>query len=74
MHEMVIRSLNIGLPKKEVFKNKEITTGIAKTPVTHSLHLGRCGVEGDGVADLKHHGGPDKAVCAYNLDYPYNDT
>ncbi|MCP4353464.1 MAG: MOSC domain-containing protein [Desulfobacterales bacterium] len=69
MLEMVVRSLNIGLPKKEIFNNKEITTGIAKIPVAHSLHLGKCGFEGDGVADLKHHGGADKAVCVYSLDY-----
>ncbi|MDM8516695.1 hypothetical protein QUF76_10885 [Desulfobacterales bacterium HSG16] len=53
----VVKSLNIGMPKKEIFKNREITTGIAKTPITHSVHLGKCGFTGDGVADLKHHGG-----------------
>ncbi len=32
----------------------------------------RQGFEGDGVGDLKHHGGSDKAVCAYSIDhYPY---
>jgi len=31
--------------------------------------LGFTNLEGDGQADLKHHGGPDKAVLAYPLDH-----
>ena len=27
------------------------------------------GHEGDGVGDRKHHGGADKAVCAYSVDH-----
>lgn len=62
----VIESLNIGLPKKEIFRGAEVTTGICKVPVSGPLHLNRTGFEGDGVADLRHHGGPDKAVCVYS--------
>ena len=69
---MIVESLNIGLPKKENFYGKEIITGIRKQPVAGSLHLGKLGFENDGVGDLKHHGGDDKAVCVYSLDhYPY---
>ena len=69
---MIAESLNIGLPKKENFYGKEIITGIRKQPVAGSLHLGKLGFENDGVGDLKHHGGDDKAVCVYSLDhYPY---
>ena len=72
MKSMVVTSLNIGLPRKESFFGKEILTGICKQPVTGPLHLGRLGFENDGVGDLKHHGGRDKAVCVYSLDhYPY---
>lgn len=72
MKKMIVESLNIGLPKKENFYGKEIITGIRKQPVTGSLHLGKLGFENDGVGDLKHHGGDDKAVCVYSLDhYPY---
>jgi len=72
MKNMVVTSLNIGLPRKESFFGKEILTGICKQPVTGPLHLGRLGFENDGVGDLKHHGGKDKAVCVYSLDhYPY---
>ncbi len=72
MKNMVVESLNTGLPKKEIFHGREIITGICKQPVTGGLHLQRCGFEGDGVGDLKHHGGDDKAVCVYSLEhYPY---
>jgi MOSC domain-containing protein YiiM len=72
MYEMTVTSLNIGLPRKEIFHGKEITTGIGKRPVTHQVNLVKLGFEGDGVADTKNHGGRDKAVCVYSLDYyPY---
>ena len=72
MFEMVVESLNIGLPKKEVFYGKEITTGMCKRPVSVPLRLKKRGFDGDGVADTKNHGGVDKAVCVYSLDhYPY---
>ncbi|MBI4847671.1 MAG: MOSC domain-containing protein [Nitrospirae bacterium] len=67
-----VESLNIGIPKKEVFHGKEVMTGICKTPVSLHLHLTKTGFEGDGVADLKHHGGADKAVCVYSINHnPY---
>jgi MOSC domain-containing protein YiiM len=31
--------------------------------------LSNAGFENDGVGDLKHHGGSDKAVCVYSLDH-----
>jgi MOSC domain-containing protein YiiM len=72
MKAMIIESLNIGLPKKERFYGREIVTGICKVPVSEPLLLRQLGFEGDGVGDMKHHGGPDKAVCVYSTDhYPY---
>ena len=69
---MIIESLNIGLPKQERFYGRELLTGICKVPVSGPLLLKRLGFEGDGVGDLNHHGGPDKAVCVYSTDhYPY---
>lgn len=68
----IAEALNIGLPQRELFGGKEYFTGIRKLPVAGSLRLGKRGFEGDGVGDLKHHGGEDKAVCAYSVDhYPY---
>jgi len=66
---MIVESINIGLPKKELFHGKRSTTGIGKKSVSGPVSLTRLGFEGDGVADLKHHGGPDKAVCVYSLDH-----
>ena len=66
---MIIESLNIGLPVNEIFYGKEITTGIRKQPVSEPARLGSPGFEGDGVADKKHHGGPDKAVCVYSTEH-----
>ncbi|NJD57708.1 MAG: MOSC domain-containing protein [Nitrospirae bacterium] len=69
---MIIASLNTGLPRNETFFGKEIFTGICKQPAKGPLHLGTLGFENDGVGDLKHHGGNDKAVCVYSLDhYPF---
>ncbi len=72
MKTIVVESINIGLPKAEIFQGKETTTGICKKPVQGPLHLKKTGFEGDAVADLKNHGGEDKAVCVYSKDhYPY---
>lgn len=66
---MIVVSLNTGLPMKESFSGKEIITGICKQPATGSLNLEKLGFENDGVGDLKHHGGLDKAVCVYSRDH-----
>ena len=66
---MIIKSLNIGLPKKELFHGKEFITGMCKKPVTTPLVVTHQGFEGDGVGDLKHHGGRDKAVCVYSIEH-----
>jgi MOSC domain-containing protein YiiM len=67
-----VESLNIGLPKDEEFHGRKVRTGMCKTPISEALQLWQLGFEGDGVADLKHHGGADKAACVYILDhYPY---
>ena len=72
MDSLIIEWLNIARPVKETFFGKEIVTGICKRPVKGPVRLGKTGFEGDGVGDLKHHGGPDKAVCVYGIDhYPY---
>ncbi|MBZ0158507.1 MAG: MOSC domain-containing protein [Alphaproteobacteria bacterium] len=66
---MIIDTLSIGLPKKEVFNGREFITGICKTPVSGLLRLGKTGFEGDGVGDPRYHGGPNKAVCVYSREH-----
>ena len=69
---MIVESLNVGLPKEEIFDGKPITTGICKKPVSGQVTLRALGFEGDGVADKRNHGGVDKAICVYSLDhYPF---
>ena len=40
-------------------------SGILKEEVDEPVWLGRTNLVGDGQADLKHHGGPEKAVHVY---------
>lgn len=42
--------------------------GVPKRPVVAALLTGH-GVAGDRQLDLKHHGGPDRAVCLYALEH-----
>lgn len=65
-----INSINIGLPAKVTLpEGQPLYSGISKLPTSEKIYLNALGFEGDGVADNKNHGGPDKAVCAYCLDH-----
>lgn len=44
-------------------------TGFFKEPVSDAVWLGATNLDGDGQADLVHHGGPDKAVLAYSAEH-----
>ena len=59
---MKILSINVSLPKKIVFKNKSLTTSIFKEPTNRVIKLKKIGLDGDKQADLKLHGGPNKAL------------
>lgn len=48
---------------------KPWTTGTFKDPVIGPIWLGLTNLTGDGQADLKNHGGPDKAVNAYPYEH-----
>ena len=63
---MLIQSVNLGLPKAFVWQGKPVLTGIFKEPVMNPVHVHSLGVDGDGQADLRYHGGVDKAVYAYD--------
>ena len=75
---VVIEALCVGRPRAygtpgvDRGPQKYWTSAIAKTPVSGPLALSRTQLDGDGQADLIHHGGVDKAVCAYAAaHYPY---
>lgn len=60
-----IVSINVGQPKTVSYQKKDLLTGIYKSPADGPVILTQLHLEGDGQADLVHHGGMDKAVCAY---------
>lgn len=65
-------SLNVGKPKPLPYRGKSVPSSFVKTPVSGALWLLETGLDGDGQADLRNHGGPEKAVCVYPQEhYPY---
>lgn len=72
---MKINSVQVGKPQVFGDKNatqpmeKEWTSGIRKEPVTSPVSVHKTNIEGDAQADLRVHGGPDKAICAYPLEH-----
>ena len=65
---MKVLSIQVGLPKPLTRGGETITTGIIKKPVKGAVHAGPLGLEGDGQADPRFHGGRDKAVYVYPHD------
>jgi MOSC domain-containing protein YiiM len=65
-------SLNIGKPAVFVYEGRSVETGIFKNRTLGPVYLGAEQLDGDGQADMVHHGGADKAVCVYFAGhYPY---
>jgi MOSC domain-containing protein YiiM len=66
---MKIISLNVGLPRMVRDRDREVITGIFKSPVQGPVMLRRLNLDGDRQADLEVHGGRDKAVYAYPSEH-----
>ena len=66
---MKVISINVGKPKTVMIDGKPLTTGIFKKPVSGPLFVAKLNFAGDGQADLVHHGGRDKAICAYPSEH-----
>ncbi|WP_050182042.1 MOSC domain-containing protein [Domibacillus robiginosus] len=66
---MKVLSVNVGKPADLAYGRKVVQSGIRKIPVEKPLFLSKTGFEGDGQADLIHHGGEDKAVCVYPSEH-----
>ncbi|HXX71499.1 MAG TPA: MOSC domain-containing protein [Candidatus Acidoferrum sp.] len=66
---MKILSLNVGLPRRVLFHDREVMTAIFKSPVDGPLMLYRLNLNGDRQADLEVHGGTNKAVYAYASEH-----
>ena len=60
----------VGMPKQYSYesasgKQVPFESGIFKAPVTGPVWVGQTNVAGDGQSDLRHHGGPDRAVMMF---------
>jgi MOSC domain-containing protein YiiM len=60
-----IVSVNVGEPRTVPWRGREVTTAIWKSPVDGPVAVAGVSIAGDGQADRRVHGGPDKAVYAY---------
>ena len=58
-------SVNVGTPRTESWAGRLGRTAIDKRPVTGPVAVRELGLDGDQVADTKHHGGVFQAVYAY---------
>lgn len=66
---MRLVSLTISLPKFVAFRSQTVSTSIFKAPVEGRVFVRRLSLAGDGQADLRSHGGPNKAADAYPLEH-----
>lgn len=66
---MRVLSVNVGLPREVTSRGKRVTTGIYKGPVEGRVAVRTLNLDGDRQADLRVHGGWDKAVYAYPSEY-----
>jgi MOSC domain-containing protein YiiM len=66
---MQLVSVNVGQPRQVLWKNRTVTTGIFKEPVSDAVILRTLNLDGDKQADLSVHGGVNKAVYAYPVEH-----
>jgi MOSC domain-containing protein YiiM len=66
---MRVLSVNVGLPREVTWRGKPVTTGIYKEPVRGPVAVRALNLDGDGQADLRVHGGRDKALYAYPSEF-----
>ncbi len=62
-------SIQVGHPRQVKWRRRTVTTGIYKEPVAGRIRLRRNNLEGDKQADLRVHGGWDKAVYVYPSEH-----
>jgi MOSC domain-containing protein YiiM len=61
-------SVNVGQAQAIVDGGKSGSTGIFKNPTTAPVAVTTLGLDGDHIADTKHHGGVDQAVYVYSRE------
>ena len=50
-------SVNVGLPRDIVWRDRTVHTGVWKDPVQGRCRVGKLNLDGDGQGDLAGHGG-----------------
>ena len=61
-------SVNVGEPRLVEWAGRSVTTAIWKRPTDRRVLVEHDNLVGDAQADLRVHGGPDKAVYAYAME------
>lgn len=69
---MKVLSVNVGTPQEKQWEGRLVLTSIFKSPVTDRRKVSFVNIEGDEQADLRVHGGIDKAVYAYDISHYYH--
>ena len=69
MSNATILAIHAGKPAELQYSRRRVLSSIYKQPVTGPVMVHRLNVEGDEQADLKVHGGPDKAVYCYSSEH-----
>ncbi|MCC6728785.1 MAG: MOSC domain-containing protein [Chthonomonadales bacterium] len=64
---MRIHAISIGQPRTVTDAQGAWASAIFREPVDGPVALGERGLAGDRVADTRHHGAPDQAVCCHPL-------
>jgi len=63
-----LRSVNVGEPRTVAWAGRRVRTAIWKAPAPGRVTMAGINLAGDAQADLRVHGGPDKAVYAYAIE------
>ncbi|HYO82252.1 MAG TPA: MOSC domain-containing protein [Bryobacteraceae bacterium] len=67
---MQVLSVNVGVPAPlSASGTRQVLSAIVKTPVSGPVRVGRLNLDGDKQADLRVHGGRDKAVYLYPSEH-----
>ena len=64
----VLVSVNVGLPRDIAWQDRTVRTAVWKTPVVGRIFARRLNLDGDGQADLRAHGGEQRALLVYQLE------
>lgn len=66
---MKLLSIQVGRPQYITTRGRSWFSGYIKEGVPGPVFVGRENLDGDGQADRRHHGGPDRAVLAYSAEH-----